>query len=229
MVPFQQFDGVHRVLLISTPIGFRRSRNPLSTRRARRRARRAPDDDALDRVRVARVTTPSCGVPSPARPGEDFAMHAVRKVRRIVAGDRRVTRNARPFDAIARGPERAVDGMRLALAIPVVFSALLATTSAARAQTPERKFARGFAGMTLGVLEIPGNMVVESDGRGPGEGLPFGFAKGLGMVVVRTLVGVYEFVSAPLPAPEDFRPILEPEFPWDYFGMPESTADADRT
>ncbi len=118
--------------------------------------------------------------------------------------------------------------MRLTLAIPVALAALLATTNAARSQTPERKLARGFAGMTLGVLEVPGNMVVESDDRGPAEGLPFGFAKGLGMLVVRELVGVYEFVTAPLPAPADFRPILEPEFPWDYLGMPESTA-ADRT
>ena len=30
-------------------------------------------------------------------------------------------------------------------------------------------------------------------------------------------VGVYEFVTAPLPAPSGFRPILQPEFPWDYF------------
>lgn len=120
-------------------------------------------------------------------------------------------------------------GMRLAPVLPIVLAALLAMTAAARAQTPERKFARGFAGMTLGVLEIPGNMVVESDGRGPAEGLPFGFAKGLGMLVVRELVGVYEFVTTPIPAPEDYRPILEPEFPWDYFGMPETTADADRT
>jgi hypothetical protein len=42
------------------------------------------------------------------------------------------------------------------------------------------------------------------------------------MLVVRELVGVNELVTAPLPAPEDFRPILEPEFPWDYFGMPEA-------
>jgi putative exosortase-associated protein (TIGR04073 family) len=99
--------------------------------------------------------------------------------------------------------------------------------SAADAQTWEHKFARGFAGMTLGVLEVPGNMVVESDTRGPGEGLPFGFVKGLGMLVVRELVGVYDFVTAPLPAPEDFRAILEPEFPWDYFAAPPASAADD--
>ena len=37
------------------------------------------------------------------------------------------------------------------------------------------------------------------------------------LIIPRVLVGVYEFLSAPFPAPAAFRPILEPEFPWDYF------------
>ena len=72
--------------------------------------------------------------------------------------------------------------MRLVPAILLGLSVLLAG-DAARAQTWGRKLARGFGGMTLGVLEVPGNMVMESDARGAAEGLPFGFAKGLGMLV----------------------------------------------
>ena len=87
----------------------------------------------------------------------------------------------------------------------------------ARAQTPEQKFARGISGMTLGVLEVPGNMAAETDARGPGEGLPLGFAKGLGMLVERELVGVYELVTSPFPVPDDYRPIMQPEYPWSYF------------
>ncbi len=94
---------------------------------------------------------------------------------------------------------------------------VLLVAPAAGAQTWERKLARGLAGMALGFLEVPGNMVVETQARGPSVGLPFGFAKGLGMIVVRELVGVYEFLTTPIPAPEDFEPILRPEFPWDYF------------
>src|SRR5262245_65523965 len=86
-----------------------------------------------------------------------------------------------------------------------------------RADSAPRKFGRGLAGMTTAFLEVPGNMVAETRARGAGEGLPLGFAKGLGMIVPRVLVGVYEFVSAPIPFPEDYRTILEPEFPWDYF------------
>ena len=53
--------------------------------------------------------------------------------------------------------------------------------------------------------------------RGAAEGIPFGFAKGLGMIIPRVFVGVWDFLSAPFPAPAGFKPILEPEFPWGYF------------
>jgi hypothetical protein len=37
------------------------------------------------------------------------------------------------------------------------------------------------------------------------------------MIVPRVLVGVWEFVTAPFPVPEGYKPILKPEYPWDYF------------
>jgi putative exosortase-associated protein (TIGR04073 family) len=80
-----------------------------------------------------------------------------------------------------------------------------------------RKFGRGLAGMTLGFLEIPGNVVEESRNRGVISGMTIGLAKGLGMFVTRELVGVYEFLTAPFAVPSDFLPVLEPEFPWQYF------------
>lgn len=95
--------------------------------------------------------------------------------------------------------------------------ALLMLATPAAAQTAARKFGRGIAGMTTAFLEIPGNIVAENRARGPGEGIPLGFAKGLGMIIPRVLVGVYEFLSAPFALPAGYRPILRPEFPWDYF------------
>ena len=80
-----------------------------------------------------------------------------------------------------------------------------------------RKVGRGLAAMTCGFLEIPGNIVVETRERGAGWGFTLGFAKGLGSFVVRELVGVYEFVTAPFALPEGYAPIIEPEFPWDHF------------
>jgi len=112
---------------------------------------------------------------------------------------------------LCRAPERrwliaaSVLGLALGGALP------------ASAQTAPDKFMRGLAGMTTGFLEVPGNIVAETDDRGPAEGIPLGFVKGLGMIVVRELVGVYEFVSAPFPAPPDYRPVMKPDYPWGYF------------
>jgi len=94
---------------------------------------------------------------------------------------------------------------------------ILLLASPAGAQTAPRKFGRGLAGMTTSVLEVPGNIVAESRARGYGEGIPLGFAKGLGMIIPRTLVGVWEFLSAPFQLPAGYQPILSPEFPWSYF------------
>src|SRR5512144_2908800 len=104
-------------------------------------------------------------------------------------------------------------GVLCALAL---LAALLLAPSPAGAQTAVDKLGRGLAGMTCGFLEFPGNIYRETKRNGA-EGIPLGFAKGLGMIVARELVGVYEFVTAPLPFPDDYRPILEPEYPWGYF------------
>lgn len=101
---------------------------------------------------------------------------------------------------------------------PVLAVALVLTlaSTGVRADTAADKFGRGLAGMTCGVLELPGNIVKETKAKGP-IGIPVGMAMGLGMIVTRELVGVYEFLSAPFPVPAGFRPILHPEYPWGYF------------
>jgi len=91
-----------------------------------------------------------------------------------------------------------------------------AATPAPAAHTAAQKLGRGLAGMTTGFLELPGNIVKETRAKGA-VGFPIGLATGLGMLVTRELVGVYEFISAPFPVPAGFRPILTPEYPWDYF------------
>jgi putative exosortase-associated protein (TIGR04073 family) len=103
------------------------------------------------------------------------------------------------------------------LAASVALIILVAFATPVAAYTAVDKLGRGFAAITTGFLEVPGNMVAESHARGPAAGIPLGFVKGLGMIVVRELVGVYEILSSPFPAPAGYRPIIKPEYPWEYF------------
>jgi putative exosortase-associated protein (TIGR04073 family) len=110
---------------------------------------------------------------------------------------------------------------RLVACVALVALALIAMPHPAAAQSPEnsaaRKLGRGLAGMSLGVLEIPGNVVQESRTNGVPSGVTLGFAMGLGKFVARELVGAYEFLTAPFEIPKGFEPVLQPEFPWGYF------------
>ena len=106
------------------------------------------------------------------------------------------------------------------LAAGLIAALLLPGVATSAQQSAARKAGRGLAGMTCGFLEIPGNIVAETRSRGPVWGFTLGFAMGLGKVVVRELVGVYEFVTAPLEIPDGFQPIIQPEFPWSYFNEP---------
>lgn len=99
----------------------------------------------------------------------------------------------------------------LALAAPLAI--MMLATPNVQADTAAHKFGRGLAGMTCGVLELPGNIVKETEAKGA-VGFPIGLATGVGMIVTRELVGVYEFITAPFPVPAGFRPILKPEYPW---------------
>lgn len=107
--------------------------------------------------------------------------------------------------------------VRSLLAAALVAALLLPGVAFAAEQSAARKAGRGLAAMTCGFLEIPGNVVAETRSRGYGWGLTLGFVTGLGKVVVRELVGVYEFVTAPFPLPAGYQPIIQPEFPWGYF------------
>ena len=93
----------------------------------------------------------------------------------------------------------------------------------ANADTALQKAGRGLAAMTTPFLEIPGNIKVTTEREGAPAGWTKGFAMGLGMTLIRPAIGVYELVTAPIPAPPNFEPILEPEYPWSYFGSGEGS------
>ena len=104
---------------------------------------------------------------------------------------------------------------------------LAASLSTAQAQDAANKFGRGFAGCTMSWLELPGNIYDEGTKNGWVMGATVGFGKGIGMVVVRTLVGVWDMVTFPFPAPDEYNSILKPDYPWGYFtGEGEVTVPA---
>ncbi|MBM3887871.1 MAG: exosortase system-associated protein, TIGR04073 family [Verrucomicrobia bacterium] len=108
-------------------------------------------------------------------------------------------------------------GVLLCAAVPVQ----------SNAQDAASKLGRGFAGCVLGWLEISGNIYDEGTRNGWLMGATVGFAKGIGMTVVRTLVSVWDLVTFPIPAPDEYNSILKPDYPWGYFtGEGEVTVPA---
>jgi len=96
--------------------------------------------------------------------------------------------------------------------------------TASRADTAVEKAGRGLAAMTTPFLEIPGNIVDTTEHDGALSGWTMGLARGIGMTAVRPVVGVYELVTAPVAVPKNYEPILQPEYPWSYFGVGEKFA-----
>lgn len=115
------------------------------------------------------------------------------------------------------GCARGSSWMRVMLVAVLLCSFVAPSPAIAAEGSAARKLGRGLAAITCGFLEVPGNIVQMSRERGTSWGLTLGFAKGLGMIVVRELVGVYEVVTTPFEAPANFAPIIDPEFPWGYF------------
>ena len=74
------------------------------------------------------------------------------------------------------------------------------------------KFFRGVVNLVTGWMEIPKQMSLTWQEKGPAQGMSLGFAKGLGWAVGRTAVGAYEIVTFPFPIPEEYRPIMQPEY-----------------
>ena len=110
----------------------------------------------------------------------------------------------------------ALTSVTLAMAVAMLLSPI-----ASRADTPGMKAGRGFAAITTPFLEIPGNIVETSEREGPLAGWTEGLARGIGMSIVRPPVGAFELVTALIAAPADYKPIIEPEYPWSYFGPRE--------
>jgi putative exosortase-associated protein (TIGR04073 family) len=106
---------------------------------------------------------------------------------------------------------------RSAVLAALLVLAVSPVASADEEMTATRKVGRGLAGLTLGILELPGNMVQEWRAEGPLSSLTVGFVMGLAKVPARTLVGAYELLTAPFPLPAGYEPLMAPDYTWEYF------------
>lgn len=74
------------------------------------------------------------------------------------------------------------------------------------------KLGRGIVNVLTGWMEIPKEIAEAWRETDPVTGLVVGGIKGVGYTVVRTVAGVYEIFTFPMPFPENYGPIIEPEF-----------------
>lgn len=74
------------------------------------------------------------------------------------------------------------------------------------------KLGRGVANALTGWVELPKNIYNVSVEENALAGVTLGLAKGAGMTIVRTGAGIYEIATFPFPLPQDYKPILEPEY-----------------
>ena len=97
---------------------------------------------------------------------------------------------------------------------PIVLAGalLLGFAESASAQDPFTKLGRGVANALTGWIEIPKNVYAVSREHNPFAGITLGLARGVGMTLVRTGAGFYEIATFPFPLPENYRPVLEPEY-----------------
>ena len=76
------------------------------------------------------------------------------------------------------------------------------------------KIVRGVSNATLGWWELPKQVYNTFHADGVAMGLTVGPLKGIGMTLVRTLSGVVEVFTFPVPFPGFYDPYFEPEFVW---------------
>ena len=112
---------------------------------------------------------------------------------------------------------RSKRAMALVVGLVVVIGGLVPRAMADEMVPPAaaEKAVRGIANTGLGVVvELPKTVYYDTLEDGPLYGLTVGVLEGLSWGVARTLVGVYEVVTFPFPAPEGYRPILTPAYPY---------------
>ncbi|MEW6543341.1 MAG: exosortase system-associated protein, TIGR04073 family [Nitrospirota bacterium] len=77
------------------------------------------------------------------------------------------------------------------------------------------KLARGAANFATGWAELPKQIYVVGRNEGWLAGTLRGPVDGLGMFVARTVAGMYEVLTFPIPIPARYQPMIKPDFVWE--------------
>lgn len=96
--------------------------------------------------------------------------------------------------------------------ICVVALMILNIASASYAQSMADKLNRGLTNIVTGWFELPKNMSVGISKHDFVSAFFIGLPKGCWMATVRTGAGIYDTVTFAIPLPQEYKPILEPEF-----------------
>ncbi len=102
--------------------------------------------------------------------------------------------------------------LRLSVAVLGVAIVCLTTAPSAHAEDALSKLGRGVANTLTGWVELPKNVYSTSVESNAFTGATLGIARGAGMSIVRTGAGIFEIATFPFAVPEDYKPILEPEY-----------------
>lgn len=104
----------------------------------------------------------------------------------------------------------------------IIFAALLLTVSSpvfatemAEPGTPVRKLQRGFLNAALSPFELSNQLHIERKTDKFPPSWMEAIGRGTCYMVGRAVVGVGEMVTFFVPAPANYGPILQPEFPWE--------------
>ena len=110
--------------------------------------------------------------------------------------------------------------MRFGRATALGLAVLLAGLSLGAAGTRDRtqgqkvlgKLGRAVVNVATGWMELPREVYFTTKDKHLGAGLTLGLMTGVGVAAVRTVAGAFELVTFPFAVPNDYEPILEPEF-----------------
>lgn len=86
---------------------------------------------------------------------------------------------------------------------------------------PTRKLGRGISNLAFGITELPQTIAQINDREGNSAALSYGLVRGLGRVLFRTSMGVYEVATFPFTNNGTYQPPYLKNVPWIHGGYQE--------